>query len=76
MQTIKAERLARDLETMMNVVNRDPGHIARAKAKAVRVERARRRSAAKAKADANITAAAGLCAGAIGLVSMLMAFLV
>ena len=34
MQTIKAERLARDLETMMNVVNSDPGHIARAKAKA------------------------------------------
>lgn len=37
MQTIKAERLARDLETMMNVVNSDPGHIARAKAKRVRV---------------------------------------
>lgn len=76
MQTIKAERLARDLETMMNVVNSDPGHIARAKAKAARVQQARRRSAVKVKADANITAAAGLCAGAIGLVSMLMAFLV
>ena len=76
MQTIKAERLARDLDTMMNVVNSDPGHIARAKAKAARVQRARRRSAAKAKADANITAAAGLLAGAIGLVSMIMAFLV
>lgn len=72
MQTIKAERLARDLDTMMNVVNSDPGHIARAKAKRARVMRA----AAKAKADANITAAAGILAGAIGLVSMLMAFLV
>ena len=40
MQTIKAERLARDLETMMNVVNSDPGHIARAKAKRTRVMRA------------------------------------
>ena len=44
MQTIKAERLARDLETMMNVVNSDPGHIARAKAKAkkARAERINR----------------------------------
>lgn len=72
MQTIKAERLARDLETMMNVVNNDPGHIARAKAKRTRVMRA----AAKEKADANITASAGLFAGAIGLVSMLVAFMV
>lgn len=44
MQTIKAERLARDLETMMNVVNSDHGHIARAKAKAkkTRAERINR----------------------------------
>ena len=40
MQTIKAARLARDPETMMNVVNSDPGHIARAKAKRARIERA------------------------------------
>lgn len=48
MQTIKAERLARDLETMMNVVNSDPGHIARAKVKAKkareeRIDRVHRR---------------------------------
>ena len=48
MQTIKAERLARDLETMMNVVNSDPGHIARAKvkankARAERIDRVHRR---------------------------------
>lgn len=44
MQTIKSERLARDLETMMNVVNSDPGHTARAKAKArkTRAERINR----------------------------------
>lgn len=73
MQTIKAERLARDLETMMNVVNSDPAHIARARAKAARVQRARCRAAEKARTDANVTAAAGFCAGAIGLVSMLLA---
>lgn len=37
MRTIKEERLARDLDTMVNIVNSDPGHIARAKAKRDRV---------------------------------------
>ena len=37
MTTIKAERMARDLDTMVNVVNSDPGHIARAKAKRAKV---------------------------------------
>lgn len=37
MTTIKAERMARDLDTMGNVVNSDPGHIARAKAKRAKV---------------------------------------
>lgn len=65
-----------DPDLYVNMLANDPAHIARAKAKAARVQRARRRTAAKAKADANITAAAGLFAGAIGLVSMLMAFMV
>lgn len=73
MQTIKAERLARDLETMMNVVNSDPAHISRAKAKAARVERARRRSAAKARADANLSAAVGICTGTVGLLALALA---
>lgn len=73
MQTIKSERLARDLETMMNVVNSDPGHIARSKAKAERVQQAKCLAAKKARTNANVTAAAGFCAGAIGLVSMLLA---
>ena len=37
MRTIREERQARDLETMMNIVNNDPQHIARAKAKRERV---------------------------------------
>lgn len=40
MRTIMEERQARDLETMMNIVNNDPQHIARAKAKRSKVERA------------------------------------
>lgn len=76
MQTIKAERLARDLETMMNVVNSDPGHIARAKAKAARVERSRRRSAAKVNADASLSAAVGICTGTVGLLALALAALI
>ena len=33
MKTIREARQDKDLETMMNIVNNDPGHIARAKAK-------------------------------------------
>lgn len=76
MKTANEIKQACDLDLYVNMLANDPAHIARAKSKAARVQRARRRSAAKAKADANITAAAGLLAGAIGLVSMLMAFLV
>lgn len=70
MQTIKSERLARDLETMMNVVNNDPRHIDRAKAKAARVQMARRRAATKAKSDANRSVAVGICTGTIGLLAL------
>ena len=76
MKTAIEIKKAYDPDLYVNMLANDPAHIARAKAKAARVQQARRRSVAKAKADANITAAAGLCAGAIGLVSMLMAFLV
>ena len=76
MKTAIEIKKAYDPDLYVNMLADDPDHIARAKAKAARVRRARRRSAAKAKADANITAAAALLAGAIGLVSMLMAFLV
>lgn len=34
MKTVAEVKAAKDLETMMNVVNNDPGHIARAKANA------------------------------------------
>ena len=34
----KAKEMAEDIETMMNVTNNDPGHIARAKAKAERIK--------------------------------------
>lgn len=37
MRTIKEERLARDLDTMVNIVNNDRQHIERAKAKRERV---------------------------------------
>lgn len=37
MRTIREEKMARDLDTMVNIVNSDPGHIARAKAKRDRV---------------------------------------
>lgn len=76
MNTIQQIKQACDPDLYVNMLANDPAHIARAKAKAARVQQARRRSAAKVKADANITAAAGLLAGAIGLVSMIMAFLV
>lgn len=39
MRTIREERLARDPETMMNIVNSDPGHIARVKARQARTKR-------------------------------------
>lgn len=76
MKTAIEIKKAYDPDLYVNMLANDPDHIARAKAKAARVHRARRRAATKAKADANITAAAGLCTGAIGLVSMIMAFLV
>lgn len=64
---------ALDMDLMVDMVNNDPGHIARAKAKAARVQRARCRAAEKARTDANVTAAAGICTGAIGLVSIALA---
>ena len=76
MKNVSEIKMACDPDLMVNMVVNNPAHIARSKAKAARVERSRRRSAAKVKADANIAVAASLCAGAIGLVSMLMAFLV
>ena len=66
MQTIKAERLARDLETMMNVVNSDPGHIARAKAKRTRVMRAAAEPKKEAMApETAILGALSLCIRAL-----------
>lgn len=66
MTTIKEMKMARGLETMMEVTNNDPGHIARAKAKAEQakeklVESLKREAmqaveaenAAKAKANAH-----------------------
>lgn len=73
MQTIKAERLARDLETMMNVANNDPGHIARAKAKRTRVMRA----AAEPKKEAMAPETAILGAlSAFGLYALILVSLV
>lgn len=76
MKTASEIKQAVDPDLMINLINSDPGHIARAEAKAARVQQARRRSAAKAKADASLIAAVGICTGTVGLVSMLMAFLV
>lgn len=51
--TIKAREMAEDIETMLNAVNSDPGHIARAKAKAERVKQ-EAASQAKAKAEEKV----------------------
>lgn len=73
MKSVNEIKQACDPDLYVNMLANDPRHLARARAKAQRVERARRRSAAKAKADANMTAAVGICSGAIGLVSMALA---
>lgn len=73
MKNVSEIKMACDPDLMVNLINSDPAHIARARAKAARVQRARCRAAEKALTDANVTAAAGFCAGAIGLVSMLLA---
>ena len=73
MKNVSEIKMACDPDLMVNMVVNDPGHTARAKATAARVQRARCRAAEKARTDANVTAAAGFCAGAIGLVSMLLA---
>ena len=73
MKNVSEIKTACDPDLLINLINSDPAHIARARAKAARVQRARCRAAEKARTDANVTAAAGFCAGAIGLVSMLLA---
>ena len=73
MKNVSAIKMACGPDLMVNMVVNDSAHIARAKAKAARVQRARCRAAENARTDANVTAAAGFCAGAIGLVSMLLA---
>lgn len=73
MKNVSEIKMACDPDLLINLINSDPAHIARARAKAARVQRARCRAAEKARTDANVTAAAGFCAGAIGLVSMLLA---
>ena len=73
MKTIKAERLARDLETMMNIVNSDPEHIARAKAKRTCIER----SAAEPKKESMAAETAILGAlSALGLYALILVSLV
>ena len=73
MKNIQKIKQACDPDLYVNMLANDPAHIARSKAKAQRVERTRRRSAAKAQEDASMTTAVGICAGAIGLVSMVLA---
>ena len=73
MKNVSEIKMACDPDLLITLINSDPAHIARARAKAARVQRARCRAAEKARTDANVTAAAGFCAGAIGLVSMLLA---
>lgn len=76
MKTAIEIKQAYDPDLYINMLANDPAHIARAKAKAARVQRARRLAATKAKADANITAAAGIFTGAIGLLALSLAALV
>lgn len=73
MKNVSEIKMACDPDLLIRLINSDPAHIARARAKAARVQRARCRAAEKARTDANVTAAAGFCAGAIGLVSTLLA---
>lgn len=73
MKNVNEIKQACDPDLYVNMLANDPAHIARSKAKAQRVERTRRRSAAKAQEDASMTAAVGICSGAIGLVFMALA---
>ena len=73
MKNVSEIKMACDPDLMVNMVVNDPGHTARAKAKAARVELERRQAAARERADANLCVAAGICTGAIGLVSMALA---
>ena len=73
MKNVSEIKMARDPDLMVNLINSDQAHIVRALAKAARVQRARCLASEKARTNANVTAAAGFCAGAIGLVSMLLA---
>lgn len=61
MTTIKEMQLATSPDTMINIVNSDPGHIARAKAKANRIAKAK----VKAKESVDIS---HKCTVAIALV--------
>lgn len=73
MKNVNEIKRACDPDLYVNMLANDPAHIARARAKAARARRARLRPVAKAQADANMTAAVGICTGAIGLVSMALA---
>jgi hypothetical protein len=75
MRTIREARQDKDLETMMNVVNNDPGHIARAKAKRDRILRQQAEAAEAPKPMEPETAAlgvlSGVCMWCLSLVALL-----
>lgn len=70
MKTIKSERLARDLDTMVNIVNSDPSHIARAKAKRAKVlAQAEKREDAQLE-NIGLRVVSGFCIWALALVAL------
>lgn len=75
MKTIRQARQDKDLETMMNIVNNDPGHIARAKAKRDRILRQQAEAAEAPKPMEPETAAlgvlSGVCMWCLALVALL-----
>lgn len=70
MRTIREEKMARDPDLFVNMVNNDPQHIARAKAKRGRVFAKPKKKATEPE-DALIKVLAGFSTWALALVCLL-----
>ena len=70
MRTIREEKMARDPDLFVNMVNNDPQHIARAKAKRVEVFAKPKKKVAEPE-DALIKVLAGFSTWALALVCLL-----